>query len=515
MKKLLRPLTYLSYALFFIIILGLSIRGIQGVPSAKELNTQQWKQDGPFELSPERGRYALTYSIVENSSLIFSDEIGTFASPDVAVQNGKYVSLFAPLVSFLAIPGYILGSYFNAAQVGAFATSAFFALLNVLLIYHIARKLSADTPAAIIASMLFIFATPAYAYAVNLYQHHISTFFILTSLYSLLTYKGIRSSMVVFFLCAASIPLDYPNAFLMFPIGLFALSKIITISFNHKKLSLEMYPLRMLSPLVMIIPIAFFLWFNQASFGNPFQLSGTLQTTEDIKNTHDLPSISTQKIREEQDKEKTAIGFFETRELLNGFMIHSISKDRGVIYYTPIMIIGLIGLCLAIKKNVPLTPVISSIIGVNIVLYSMWGDPWGGWAFGSRYLIPSYALLSIYIGLLLTYWKKQIAFVVLFLPIAFYSIAVNTLGALTTSALPPQIQVLELERISGLIQKYTYEKNLDMLHAGQSKSFVYQTFLADFMTPLAFYYVITFAIMTLLTITLMWYLLVPMSIRKK
>ena len=65
------------FILFCAAILILGLRGIPGNPDAYTLNTQQWKpneptESAPFELSPERGRYALTYSLVEDKSVQIS-----------------------------------------------------------------------------------------------------------------------------------------------------------------------------------------------------------------------------------------------------------------------------------------------------------------------------------------------------------------------------------------------------------------------------------------------------------
>src|SRR3972149_11956450 len=82
--------------LFCVLVLGFSLRGYMGVPSEKELGSSYWKENGPFELSPERGRFALAYSVMEEGNLYFSENIAKFASPDIAQANGKYVSIFAP-----------------------------------------------------------------------------------------------------------------------------------------------------------------------------------------------------------------------------------------------------------------------------------------------------------------------------------------------------------------------------------------------------------------------------------
>lgn len=481
--------------LFCALILGLTLRGLPGNPTSKELNSSTWKDNGPFELSPERGRFALAYSIIEDRSLQFSNDIGNFADPDVAVSNGRFVSLFAPAVSFLIAPGYILGKYFGISQVGSFAVISFFALVNVLLLRSVAIKLGANKIAATVASLTFLFATPAFAYAVDLYQHHISTFLILLSIYAILNFKTFWSLLVVFFLCAFSIPLDYPNLFFMFPIGAYALFKAVTLEQLQDKFKLKINIPRFLTLLIMIIPILFFLWFNKASFGNPFQLSGTLPTSKVIIQPNSKISASgleagSQLPIQTEDTDKRALTFFKTRDLINGFYILFLSPDRGMVTYTPIMISGLLGFILAFRKKVVLVPLLGAIMGANILLYSMWGDPWGGWAFGSRYLIPSYAILSIFIGLLLTYWRKKILFLVLFFIVLIYSISVNTLGAITSSANPPQAEVLALEKVSGIVQKYTYERNWDSIVKNNSKSFVFKIFADKYLTAEQYYFLI-------------------------
>jgi hypothetical protein len=313
------------------------------------------------------------------------------------------------------------------------------------------------------------------------------------SIYALLKFRNVWGILIVFFLCAAAIPLDYPNLFFMFPIGIYALGKVFSFSKLRSKVSLKANLRKVLTVLIMIIPIAFFLWFNQASYGNPFRLSGTLQTASS-QAPKDLASTSALKTLKKQTENRNPLAFFKTRNLLNGFYIHLVSPDRGIIYYAPVVLIGIVGFILALKKKVKMVPLLFAIIGANILLYSMWGDPYGGWAFGSRYLIPTYAILSIFVALLLTYWQKRLLFLIAFVIIAFYSIAVNTLGAITTSAMPPKVEVLELEKVSHMVQKYTYARNWDYLATGHSKSFFYQTFLGSYLTTVQFYEILVFSI---------------------
>lgn len=500
------------YTFFFVVlcifVMVLTIRGNGGNPTEDELNTSFWKEEGPLELSPERGRFTLIYSLIENKSFQFSENLARFASPDVAVtKDGKYASLFAPTLSFLIAPGFVLGKLFNISQIGAYFIISLFAIANVLLIRKIALIWGVSNLPATLAGSTFLFATPAFAYGVNLYQHHVSTFLILLSIYLLLEFRGFLSLFLIFLFCSLSLTLDYPNLFMMFPIGIVALTKIFSVEKLRNRLNFSLNFQFLPSAISVIFPILFLLWFNAQSYGNPFQLSGTLQTIKNMdKNKADNESFQgIQPALEETLKDrKTAIGFFETRNLTNGLYLHFLSPDRGMIFYAPNMLFGIFGIVIAIRKRLPLSALLISIIGINILLYSMWGDPWGGWAFGSRYLIPTYALLSIFIALTLFNSGKKILLTFIFSLILPYSIFVNTLGTLTSSANPPQIEVLSIEKLSGREEKYTFFRNLDYLLAGSSKSFIFRSFAKNYLDSVR-YYILVFAL--IISVNLMLLLL--------
>jgi hypothetical protein len=94
MSKFIHILYFLFICIFTISILGLTVRGIRGNPTTADLAKKTWTEDGPFELSPERGRFALTYSI-PRPLIILSVDLARFVIPDLGYKDNKYVSLFA------------------------------------------------------------------------------------------------------------------------------------------------------------------------------------------------------------------------------------------------------------------------------------------------------------------------------------------------------------------------------------------------------------------------------------
>ncbi len=481
------------------VILAMSVRGLPGNPQIEELLLPRWQTAGPFESSNDRGRFALTYSFLEDHSFAFKTTVARFATPDLAAtEDGDHVSLFAPGVSFLVMPGYIVGKHFGGAQVGTFAIVSMFALLNGLLLYALAKRLGAHPVAASLAALTFLFATPAFTYAVSLSQHHFSVFVLLLSLYLLVRFHTWWSLSLVWFLCALSVVIDNPNVFFMFPVGMYALTRVISVNRMKEFLNIEIRPLYVLTFVTMAIPMFFLGWFNLHSNGSPYQLSGTLDRVLSVgtESQHDPLNIEivsaqlgvAEDIKEgDANKEKKAVGFFETRNMLNGFDVHFVSPDRGMTTYAPIVLIGILGLFFLLRTEKSIAVVLIACIGANILLYSMWGDPWGGWAFGSRYLIPTYALLCLGLSLVLTRFGRNPFFVLIFAFLFVYSVGVNTLGALGTSAIPPRSEVLALEQVTGKVQKYDYERSYDYLNTVGSKSFVYQTWFSDRMSALSYY----------------------------
>lgn len=493
-------------------VLSLSVKGIYGNPDHGAFTDDTWREKGPFELSPERGRFALLYSLIEDKTQHFTLPVARFALPDLGYKDGHYVSLFAPAVSLLTAPGYLVGKMLGASQVGTFAVVAVFGIINTLLIAHTVVKIGGNKWAGVIAGLTFLFATPAYPYATTLYQHHISSFLILASIAILTRKLSWLGLATIWFLCALSIPVDYPNVIMMMPVGLYALTNMVSLTKENAKFVLSIGIRQIFTLLSMTIPIGIFLWFNLLTYGNPLQLAGTVRSVPAI-NEQGLP-VTKEEVAMTNltdldlvivGDERTAASYFETRDLVTGLTTLLVSPDRGVITYTPVILLGIIGAFILYKSKPELTAVLMATCLANLLLYAMWGDPWGGWAFGSRYLIPAYATLSLFVGAYLSKYRHHALALSVFLLLAGYSVYINTAGALGTAASPPKAEVLLLESRSHKRERYSYDRALEFLQTGKSKSFVWQTWLNGRISAWDYYRLIAgsiTAVVGLLTITL-------------
>lgn len=489
---------HILFLLFLASVFAFSLHGLPGNPKAEDLaSSSAWREDGPFELSPERGRFAIVYSLIEDHSLLFSLPVARFVAPDLALSpDHHFVSLFAPFVSFIVVPGYVLGRFFDGAQVGTFAIIAFFAIANGVLIGMIARQLGASRIASALGSIAFLFGTPAFAYGSTLYQHHISVFLLLLSLWIMMRFQGFWSLSCVWFLVAFSVVVDNPNFFLFMPVGILALLRVIHVKKGAGDTAIVIHWKHVLTTFFLAIPMAGLLWYNASVNGSPWKLSGTLPSvvaiaTDGTPLDHDpnQPVVDPDDTAE-SNRSKSAVAFFKTRNLVMGLSTHLFDPDRGTLWYAPVAFFGILGIVLLYRRreNITWANVLLGTVLATLLLYSMWGDPWGGWAFGSRYMIPAYAVLGIGVAVALTAWRRNWIILFVFAILLFYSISVNTLGALTSDANPPQHEVLALEKFSGKVQKYTYERNWDYLHESGSKSFFFRTVAHSWMSAVTYYF---------------------------
>lgn len=483
--------------IFCAVILSLTIKGIPGNPTSVTLTDPVWSETGPLEPSIEGGRFALLFSIVENKSLEFTKEVALLATPDLGYRNGKYVSLFAPGASIFAIPGYLLGKSVGLSQVGSFATIAFFAILNVLLIRSIAIRLKANPIAATIGSLTFLFATPAFAYATTFYQHHISTFLLLLSIYILIRFNTFLSLAAIWTIYGVAFIVDYPNLIMMLPIAFFALGKTLAIRKREKNITINFSIPRVFAILSIIIPLTFLFWYNQNANGGPHKLSGTLDRVMSI-DEDGVPLLGSDLVKEAlrtgaltTPPDSSFFSAFLNKNMINGMYVHFLSPDRGMIFFTPVMLFGMYGLFISLKKGNSMSALLIGTVAFNILLYSMWDDPQGGWAFGSRYLIPTYSIFSIFISFILTKLKKHTLFLLMFFTLLSYSVAVSSLGAISSTSNPPKAEAVSLEKEFNQPQEYTYFRNIDLLNKGESKSFIHRNFASKYVSAWDYYVQLT------------------------
>ncbi|MEK7643427.1 MAG: hypothetical protein AAB372_03205 [Patescibacteria group bacterium] len=487
------------FLIFFgAVLYGLTLRGVYGNFASSEVKNNLDQTTKPLELSPERGRYLLTVSLAENKSFALSKELADAAYPDVGYYEGRFYVYFAPGISLLALPFYLIGKSYQVAQVGAFSVISLFAILNLVFLFLIGRKiLNLSVALALLAALIFGFAASSWSYAITLYQHHVTTFFILSSFYAVWRYKDAGRwswfwGVYVWFCFGYGIAIDYPNALLIFPVIIYFFIVSVKYRLNDEGLKINARPTFFLTSVIFIMLIALHGYYNHQEFGSWKRLSGSLVGYKSIIEENIIQDDGgKEKLKELATRKSNIVRFFAEEKLARGFNVLMFSRDRGLFLYAPIFLLGILGLFMSAGRVNLELGILYSLIGINVFLYSSWGDPWGGWAFGPRYLIPTMAVLSLFIADFLSHasWKwtgRMTAFLFI-----IYSSAVSLMGALTTNAVPPKIEADPLGARYGIARAFEY------FQKQESSSFLFNHYFVHQGISLEQYYYMILALVAM------------------
>lgn len=480
MKKIIRPLLI---SLLVIVAAGLLAFGIKGHlhgPNYYQL-TRDTSVGGPFESSNNTSRYALTEAIVEDKTFFFNDARARFATPDIEEYNGKIFSIFTPGVAFFGVPFYLLGKLFGLPQLFTYFSTAVLALINFFLIILLARKLGAGFYSSLLGGIVFLFGTNALSYALTFTQHHASVTLILLALLNITGERTFLKNILLGVLFGTGLLIDVPNGIMLLPIIIYALLKHLKSETISEKIKLGL-KLNIIGLLIGLIPLlAVFGWYNYNTTGSYFKVAQLLGRRVDVLQTGEI--VHKRQISAEAEAPKLP---FNPRNQLQGSNILLISNERSWLYYSPVVLLGILGMVLAHRQMTKrsLAIIASSVVLTTIVVYSMFGDPWGGWAFGPRYLIPAAAILSAAIGIAVERFRKNIFFIVVFIILLAYSLGINTIGAMTTTQVPPKVEAVNLPNPI----PYTYEYNLQLIDKDFTSSLVYNLYLFKFMSVREFLY---------------------------
>lgn len=467
MKKLLKLTGILCISLLIAFLLSFGIKGQSNNPNYYG-QTKNTEVGGPFEASNNTSRYVLTETIVTNGSFTFDSRQTRFAAPDVVIYQGKAFSIFTPGVSFVGIPFYYVGTWLSIPQIATYMATILFALLNATLIYVIARNLGATRLASFVSFCLFLFGTNALPYIFSFTQHHYSLSIILLAILNAISKRTVYSNILLGVLFGAGLLFDIPNVIMLLPVGLYVAAKHFELSYTSEKIKI-----RVKTSLLWIIGgalplLLLFAVYNHqitGSYTKIGQLLGRADFSEKVVEKPIQKNIYDQKLP------------FNPRNEVEGLYTLLISNERSWLWYCPVVLFGFLGMYIGYKKRETriLSVLLGSVVATNIVIYSMFGDPWGGWAFGPRYLIPSVGILSAFIALTLDRYRKRVLFGIIFLSLLGYSLYISTLGMVTTSTIPPKQEAVALNNPI----PYTYEYNQKLAQANSTKSYIYNTYLKE------------------------------------
>jgi len=507
-------LKYIVLLLVFTLY-ALTLRGSLGNPTIKQIDTTLKEYSQPFESSHERSPYAVIMALDRDKSFSLSQDLADIGAPDVSYYNGKFYSFFPVGLPLLLYPFYELGKITLGTQLVTYATIALYAFISVVLVFLISKNIFIlKDHFALFAALMFGFATTSWSYALTIYQHLPTTMGLLLMFYSAWKFKDAGKgswlwASIIWTTYGILITLDYPNAILGLPIMVFLLINSFSLAKRTNKSST---PISISLAIVYSSVFFFFivgglLYFNYHQFGSPTRISQSFDRYERDKYELLLKKIQTRTERKGVAivTKKTDSTLDETRIVQGSFTL-LFDNDKGIFFYSPVLLLALLGFWSLLKKRSTREGfVLLFMTIINLFIYASFGDPWGGWAYGPRYLIPSMAFLSIAAGYYLNSIRSKVMYylsAVITLFLFAYSSGVALLGALTTNIIPPKVEAIPLK-----LKYFNYFQNFEYLANGNTSNFVFNQYLRMYIS-LSQYFVMIWSV--LLAFALILLIIIPL-----
>jgi MFS family permease len=471
-------------AVAFLAILGLllfsaTIRGTSGNLENVKTMGKLTAPGGPFESSHERAPYAEMLAIKNRHTIELGKDLADFGAPDVGYENNRYYSFFPSGIAVIALLGHTIGAPYNLGQVSAYMMMSLVSIGTMILMFTICRDIfKLPIWSAIAAPIVFAFATPAWSYSITIYQHAAAAFLSMLMFYLTWRYRqrgkyNLVWASMVWALYGLSFFFDYPNAIILMPVMLyFLLSSFRARRYHRGQRVAFTFNAAVLGTMIFFVLTAGYLGYhNTKYFGSWNIIANTL--------TRYTPGTKTVVAVVPHAERLSRVSRALTEELLpTGVQILLFGVDKGLFVYSPIMLMALLGyLSLWDKKRTMELGILATLPVFNLFVYASFGDPYGGWAFGPRYLVPAMASLSILSVIGLQGKKfttiRRLVFMILFI----VSSAIAAAGALTSNLIPPKVEADYLK-----IPYYNFVHNFDLIYKNDSASFIYNTVVHSYMS---------------------------------
>jgi hypothetical protein len=279
---------------------------------------------------------------------------------------------------------------------------------------------------------------------------------------------------------------DYPNGISLVPLGvaLFLFSFHVVTLETKKVLSVNLsFYLAIVFSCIGILPL---LLYTHALFGTYLSTVETHQiqgyVNEQGANVYTLSDDPT---------------FYLTHKVLHnplkldphftfkGLYTLLFSPERGLFFYSPILLLIYFGISQLAKKSPYLAYGAFSSIVITTLTYGSYSDYGGGWSFGTRFLVGVMPFMALFIAAAIERYNT-VFFSILFTILGTISIAINTLGALTSRVNPSP---LEKEYFNCNLA-CSFVRELPLIQHGKYMSFAYTEYFQSMLSRQMFFMLI-------------------------
>ncbi len=293
--------------------------------------------------------------------------------------NQPFYSKYGIGLSLVGIPFYLLGNaaadlfpFMLSQRNGTAGLSVYILLLtdllltvaSVYLFYWWLRLVGAGQWAALVTTALYGVGTMTWHYARTFMSEPLVVFCLLFALVSCLKYRQTGSWRWAAwggFIVGLSIATRLPNLACIPFFGLYLLWAWWERA-DRLKAGLSIARLKSLLLPAFVWSLGIIFWLTIVGWYN-YTRNGALLDSGYGGETFDTP-------------------------FLTGFWGLFFSSGKSLFIYNPVLLLGLVGLVAAFRRQRAVTLLVLAIVGYHVLTYSVWSIWWGGGVWGPRYLLP-------------------------------------------------------------------------------------------------------------------------------
>jgi hypothetical protein len=437
-------------------------------------------------------QYVGMISIADYGMIDIPEELIAYSGRDIGfTKDIKVFSWFPIGLQMITVPFYWIGKLFNMSLVFAHFPVIIISFLNLILLYKISRNIfKLDQKTGLLVSYVYGFASVALVYSVMYIPHQVSTFLLLSCFYlawKLFETYSLKKKVLfmssIWLLWSTSSFFDYPNWVIISPVFLYIFCKIL--SRNQKK---KEFLILFITSIFGVIGLFGQGLYNHIVYDNWQQMSNTLpqynwRTPEKLNK--DIANVE-----EESERKNEISSSLRGSNLKKGLHTLLISLDRGLFVFSPMFILALLGYIYFIKKRNHEKIFLLYVPLFTLFIYAIFGDAWGGFAYGARYLLPVMAMLSISLGLIFHRFRN-LYFRTLFILLVVFSAIQSVAGVMSTTIIPKGNNTM----IYGI-------KNYYLLMENVSGNFWYEVFLESSIPVISMFSIVLMLVLSGLLVIL-------------
>lgn len=321
----------------------------------------------------ERALFSGIDSLVKRGNFMVNQIYWDYSNVAMETTGGEMVPNYEPAQMILAIPFYLWGRSLGAALQGVMAFNAVVTAASVALLYLCFLELGYRRRTATLGALVYAFATLAWPYSRVFFREPLTVLAYLVAVYALLRYRPPAARRLLWpALAGAAAGL----AFVTKQISVAAFPSLLLLAFAYEWRrpadagAASLRRTRVKALLAAAVPLAAIVLLGQVYQWTT--LSGVETFARNIVDFTTNPQLSSSL----------------PERMLRGGLGLTVSPFRGIFWYSPVLLLGLIGALPFTRRHRWEGIAFLLLIAAHILGYSRYLYWSGGVAWGARYMLP-------------------------------------------------------------------------------------------------------------------------------